>query len=97
MDEAGRVVVLCRECVDNLQIPSTFCSPRCYDFNFQHHRDDVHIPAMKKAERQIDDESLLEFDPDDKTRYRARKIEEHFVTLDDALEEYKESSGATLS
>lgn len=97
MDEDRRIPVFCRECLSNLKLPSVFCSPRCYDANFQRHRDNLHIPERKRKHSQIDDENQLEFAVEDKTQYQARKIEEHFFTLDDALEKYQQRTGATVS
>ncbi|RYP53236.1 hypothetical protein DL768_001740 [Monosporascus sp. mg162] len=97
MDEARRIPVFCRECVAGLKLPSVFCSPRCYDANFQYHRDGVHIPEREKARVEVDDESQLEYASEDRTQYRARKIEEHLVTLGDAVEEYQQRTGATVS
>ncbi|KAI1140991.1 hypothetical protein F5Y05DRAFT_375873 [Hypoxylon sp. FL0543] len=96
MDDGGTVLVFCRECVETLGIPSTFCSSRCFNENFQHHRDDVHLPERRSTRHEIDDENQLEYDTEDKTRYRARKIEEHLVTFDDAMAEWQRKTGATL-
>ncbi|RYP82505.1 hypothetical protein DL769_001611 [Monosporascus sp. CRB-8-3] len=57
----------------------------------------VHIPERKKARVEVDDESQLEYASEDKTQYRARNIEEHLVTLGDAVEEYQQRTGATVS
>ncbi|RYP23700.1 hypothetical protein DL765_000996 [Monosporascus sp. GIB2] len=57
----------------------------------------VHVPERKKARVEVDDESQLEYASEDKTQYRASKIEEHLVTLGDALEEYQQRTGATVS
>ncbi len=97
MDETRRVPVFCRECISTLKLPFVFCSPHCCDVNFQHHRDEIHLPERKKTHSEVDDESLLEFATEDKTQYRARKIEEHLITLDDAIEEYQQKTGATVS
>ncbi|KAI1370709.1 hypothetical protein F4677DRAFT_437594 [Hypoxylon crocopeplum] len=95
MEDGGNVLVFCRECIGTLGIPSTFCSSRCFGENFQHHRDDVHLAERKSTQHEIDNEGQLEFDPDDKTRYRARKIEERLVTFDDAWTEWQGKTGAT--
>ncbi|KAI0008655.1 hypothetical protein F4779DRAFT_586208 [Xylariaceae sp. FL0662B] len=94
MDGNRSVPVFCRECVENAGIPSAFCSLRCFDANFQNHRDSVHVPERQRAQREVNDESLLEFDPEDKTRYRARKIGDHLITLDDAMSEWQQKTGA---
>ncbi|RYP63353.1 hypothetical protein DL770_009411 [Monosporascus sp. CRB-9-2] len=57
----------------------------------------VHVPERKKARVEVDDESQLEYASEDKAHYRARKIEEHLVTLGDAVEEYQQRTGATVS
>ncbi|RYO94407.1 hypothetical protein DL764_007841 [Monosporascus ibericus] len=57
----------------------------------------VHIPERKKARAEVDDEGQLEYASEDKTQYRARKIEEHLITLSDAVEEYQQRTGATVS
>ncbi|KAI1079642.1 hypothetical protein F5B20DRAFT_570896 [Whalleya microplaca] len=90
----GSALVFCRECVENLGIPSIFCSLRCFGANFQHHRDQVHVPEWRRAQREVNDESQLEFDPEDKARYQARKIEDHATTLDDAISEWQQKTGA---
>ena len=108
---SGSAAVFCRECVLSLKQASgsVFCSARCYDANFQHHRDGVHLPGRREKARgrggggevavsgNDDDEALLEYADEDRTQYRARKIEEHLITLDDALREYQQQSGAAIS
>lgn len=97
MDEDRRLPVFCRECIATLKLPSVFCSPRCYDTNFQRHRDEIHLPGRKRKHSEIDDEGRLEFAAEDKTQYQARRIEEHLITLDDAMEVYQQRTGATVS
>ncbi|KAI0384587.1 hypothetical protein F5Y04DRAFT_232871 [Hypomontagnella monticulosa] len=96
MDEGGTILVFCRECVEILRIPSIFCSSRCFDENFRHHREDVHIPGRRNTQRETNDEGQLEFDLEEKTRYRARKIEEHIVTFDEAIAGWQQKTGATV-
>ncbi|KAI1417143.1 hypothetical protein F5Y13DRAFT_152078 [Hypoxylon sp. FL1857] len=96
MDDGGTVLVFCRECVETLGIPSTFCSSRCFNENFQHHRDNVHLAEWKSTQHGTNDENQLEFDSADKTRYQARKIEEHLVTFDDAMTEWQRKTGAIV-
>ncbi|KAH8662043.1 hypothetical protein BX600DRAFT_512919 [Xylariales sp. PMI_506] len=90
MDDEGDAACLCRECVEELEMESVFCSPRCFDSNFQRHREDVHIPRREHAGELVDDEKDLEYSPEDKTRYRARKIEDHFMLLHDATADLAE-------
>ncbi|XXH05822.1 hypothetical protein Hte_012260 [Hypoxylon texense] len=96
MDEGGNILVYCRECVETLGIPSTFCSTRCFGENFQHHRDNIHLPERKTTQHEIDDRNQLEFDPEDGTRYRARKIEEHIITFENAMKGWQRKTGATV-
>ncbi|KAI2619725.1 hypothetical protein GGR54DRAFT_127475 [Hypoxylon sp. NC1633] len=96
MDDGERVLVLCRECVEILGIPSVFCSSHCLDANFQPHRDNIHIPERKSTQHEINDESQLEFDLNDRTRYRPRKIEDHLITFDDAMAEWQRKTGALV-
>ncbi|KAI4860967.1 hypothetical protein F4820DRAFT_83716 [Hypoxylon rubiginosum] len=96
MDEGGNILVCCRECVETLGIPSTFCSTRCLGENFQRHRDNIHLPERKTTHHEMDDASQLEFDPEDGTRYRARKIEEHIITFEDAVKGWQRKTGATV-
>lgn len=86
--------VYCRECVTDLEVPAIFCDAKCYDANFQRHREDVHLPEREKLHRGFDDERELEFAADDRSRYRARKIEDHFITQNEAFREYEQKTGA---
>lgn len=94
MDGEGHLALFCQECVESLKLPSLFCSPRCFNANFQRHREQVHLPARAKRDIEMDDEKMLEFSSEDKSTYRARKLEDHFITLDDAVGEYQERTGA---
>lgn len=96
MNEGRIILVFCRECVEILKVPSIFCSSRCFGENFRHHRESVHIPERRNIQHETNDEDQLEFDPEDKTRYRARKIEEHFITFDDAITGWQQKTGATV-
>ncbi|KAI1501668.1 hypothetical protein F5X99DRAFT_195895 [Biscogniauxia marginata] len=91
------MLTLCRECVKTLDTPSTFCSLRCFGKNFQRHRDEVHLPGRQKAGLEVRDEGQLEFDPEDRTKYRAREIGNHFVTLHDAIAQWQQNTGATVT
>ncbi|KAI1258897.1 hypothetical protein F5Y18DRAFT_322711 [Xylariaceae sp. FL1019] len=92
----GPVTIFCKECVEDLETDSIFCSPRCYDANFQDHREDVHFREREKQGIEADDEKLLVFDPDQPRTYRAKVIEEHFVTLRDALGQWEAKMGAKV-
>ncbi|CAJ2503899.1 Uu.00g112930.m01.CDS01 [Anthostomella pinea] len=96
MDAGPPVVVFCRECVESLGVQTIFCSARCYADNFQQHRDLLHLIEREKARLEVDDKGQLEFDPQDRSRYRARKIEDHIVTLPDAMAAWQRKSGAIV-
>ncbi|KAI1129300.1 hypothetical protein F5Y10DRAFT_157804 [Nemania abortiva] len=90
------LTVFCRECVEQLGQASMFCAVRCYGANFQQHRDGVHLPEREKGKHEIDDQGQLEFDPDDETKYSARKIEEHIIRLRDAMSDWQQRTEATI-
>lgn len=90
------LLVFCRECVEDLEQASIFCSPRCYDVNFQQHRDDVHIPGREKRKHEIEDDSRLGFSPEG-SRYSAKKIEEHVISLRDAITDWQQRTEASVS
>ncbi|KAI0118210.1 hypothetical protein GGR51DRAFT_498498 [Nemania sp. FL0031] len=90
------LVVFCRECVEHLGQVSTFCAVRCYSVNFQQHRDELHIPERERRKYEIDDQGQLEFDPDDETKYSARKIEDHIIRLRDAMADWQQKTEATI-
>ncbi|KAI1851885.1 hypothetical protein JX266_002738 [Neoarthrinium moseri] len=94
MDQHNRTRGFCQECVLDHQIESIFCSLQCLDANFQKHREDVHIPKRDGAGQIGEDEVDLEYASEDKTKYRARKIESHWTPLDDALKEFTQKTGA---
>ncbi|KAI0112849.1 hypothetical protein F4814DRAFT_419605 [Daldinia grandis] len=96
MDDGRTVLVFCRECLETLGIPSVFCTARCFSENFQHHRDGVHIPWRKSAQHEVKDEKQLESNPEDKTRYSARRIEEHLVTFDNVIAEWQQKISAIV-
>ncbi|KAI2463582.1 hypothetical protein F4781DRAFT_416117 [Annulohypoxylon bovei var. microspora] len=96
MDEGGTSLVFCRECVETLGVPSVFCSSRCFNENFQHHRDTVHLPERKRSQHEFEDEDSLEFNPEDKTKYHARMIEEQLVTFDNAMMEWQRKTSAAV-
>ncbi|KAI1638006.1 hypothetical protein F4809DRAFT_601786 [Biscogniauxia mediterranea] len=91
------MLALCRECVETLETPSTFCSSRCFGLNFQRHREEVHLPGRQKAGFEVKDEGQIEFDAEDKTKYGARKIEDHIVTLHEAMIQWQQITSATVT
>lgn len=97
MDEDALEPVICRECVGTHRIPSSFCSARCYQMNFQTHRDSVHLPERKKSHNEWNDENQLEFAEQDKSQYGAKKIEDHIILLSEAVAEYQEKTGIRLA
>lgn len=64
-------VVFCKECIDMLKKPTVFCSIKCYEANFQKHRDGVHVPGRVKMSYNRDDTKELEYENADKTKYHA--------------------------
>ncbi|KAI1171285.1 hypothetical protein F4777DRAFT_64566 [Nemania sp. FL0916] len=90
------LIVFCRECVEHLGLPSTFCSSRCYRAHFQRHRENVHIPERQKRERDIDDRDQLAIDSDDETRYSVKNVGEHIIRLRDAMATWQETTGAIV-
>jgi hypothetical protein len=89
--------VYCRDCVTNLGIRSAFCSPECYDSSFQKHREAIHLPEYGRQNRSTaDDAKDLEYAAEDRSRYRARRIEDHFITQDDAFRAYQQKTGAVV-
>jgi hypothetical protein len=88
MDQENPGLGFCKECVLDHQVESVFCSIQCLDANFQRHREEVHIPKRDRAGQIGEDENDLEYVPEDKSKYRARKIEEHWTPMNDAIKEY---------
>lgn len=97
MDMDSKRLLLCRECTHLHKVESIFCSLRCADNNFRRHREDVHIPGRTRrsiqVNRDIDD---IVFDADDRSRYHARDIKLHVVSLDDMLEEFAQKNGIDI-
>ncbi|KAI5917526.1 hypothetical protein F4810DRAFT_696029 [Camillea tinctor] len=91
------MLTLCQECVETLETPSTFCSSRCFNLNFQRHREEVHLPGRQKAGFEVKDENQLVFDDEDKTKYGAKQIEDHIVTLHEAIAQWQQITGATVT
>jgi hypothetical protein len=97
MDVDEPTVVFCRECVDDLEQGSIFCSSRCLEENFERHRDDVHIPERERKEEEMRDEGEVVFEAEDEMRYPAKKIEEYIVSLHDALADWQRRTEASVS
>ena len=85
MDGDNRITVLCRECVEAFKVESVFCSPQCYNDNFQRHREGVHLSEWAKIGEIADDDDDLEHLPGDESKYRAKKIEKHYIVFGDVL------------
>ncbi|KAK8024021.1 hypothetical protein PG993_012087 [Apiospora rasikravindrae] len=85
MDGDSRITVLCRECVEAFKVESVFCSPQCYNDNFQRHREGVHLSEWAKIGEIADDDDDLEYLPGDESKYRAKKIEKHYLVFEDVL------------
>ncbi|KAK8073859.1 hypothetical protein PG994_004758 [Apiospora phragmitis] len=85
MDGDNRITVLCRECVEAFKVESVFCSPQCYNDNFQRHREGVHLSEWAKIGEIADDDDDLEYLPGDESKYRAKKIEKHYIVFEDVL------------
>ncbi|KAK7972786.1 hypothetical protein PG996_007005 [Apiospora saccharicola] len=85
MDGDNRITVLCRECVEAFKVESVFCSPQCYNDNFQRHREGVHLSEWAKIGEIADDDDDLEYLPGDESKYRAKKIEKHYIVFGDVL------------
>ncbi|CCC08802.1 hypothetical protein SMACR_05442 [Sordaria macrospora] len=60
---ASSPVCFCRECLTTLKCESVFCSLRCYDLNFQGHRENTHMPARRRLKQFVTDRQHLEYFP----------------------------------
>ncbi|KAK7946524.1 uncharacterized protein PG986_010845 [Apiospora aurea] len=87
MDGDSRITVLCRECVEAFKVESVFCSPQCYNDNFQRHREGVHLSEWAKIGEIADDDDDLEHLAGGESKYRAKKIEKHYLVFEDVLAE----------
>ncbi|KAK9417399.1 hypothetical protein SUNI508_08759 [Seiridium unicorne] len=87
----------CKECVLDHKVESFFCGLQCFDANFQDHRENVHIPKRDKVGEIYEDENDLEFTSNDDSQYRARKIEDHWIPVGDAVKEWVKKLGATYT
>ncbi|KAK1782772.1 hypothetical protein QBC45DRAFT_193012 [Copromyces sp. CBS 386.78] len=60
---ASSPVCFCRECLTTLKCESVFCSLRCYDLNFQGHRENIHMPTRRRLNKIVTDRQHLEYFP----------------------------------
>ncbi|KAI0399258.1 hypothetical protein F4802DRAFT_611025 [Xylaria palmicola] len=90
-------LVFCRECVEILGQTSVFCSVRCFDRNFQRHRERVHLPEREKGKHEIDDKDELETHPNDDTKYWAKHAEAHVISLQQAITDWQQRTEASVS
>ncbi|KAK3500910.1 hypothetical protein B0T13DRAFT_234703 [Neurospora crassa] len=60
---ASSPVCFCRECLTTLKCESVFCSLRCYDLNFQGHRENIHMPTRRQLNIIVTDRQHLEYFP----------------------------------
>lgn len=83
-------VVICRECAEDLDRATTYCSERCASGDFQRHREDVHVPGRRKLgkrEVEVDTKDLV-FEDEEKTKYHVEDISKYVWKLDAALERF---------
>ncbi|ROT34673.1 hypothetical protein SODALDRAFT_329534 [Sodiomyces alkalinus F11] len=83
-------VVICRECAEDLDRATTYCSGRCARRDFQRHREDVHVPGrrkLSKREVEVDTKDLV-FEDEEKTRYHVEDVSKYVWKLDAALERF---------
>lgn len=82
---------LCRECTNGPRKETVYCSLRCADMNFQSHRETVHVPERKQRGLNVDQDMVdLEFDRENRGRYRAREIRVHLAPLGDMLVDFQQ-------
>jgi hypothetical protein len=98
MDGAGEEesVCLCRECLDCLQQPSVYCSPRCAEADFPRHRDTVHVPGRQRLGMELDDKGKLRVSEGDPSKYYAKDISEHLIPLAEALKTLGKTAGISI-
>lgn len=53
------------------------------------------MPKRDKDGEIIEDEKDLEYNPDDASQYRARRIEDHWIPVKDAVHQWIQRLGAT--
>ncbi|KAK4133373.1 hypothetical protein BT67DRAFT_434819 [Trichocladium antarcticum] len=84
----------CTECLVSLKQPTLWCSLACADADFQHHRDEVHLPERQKLGLGVNDEQQLQYgdrngNDDSSRRYRARDIRTLTTSLEEAVTEWE--------
>ncbi|ETS84923.1 hypothetical protein PFICI_02948 [Pestalotiopsis fici W106-1] len=84
----------CKECIHDHKVETYFCSLRCFDDNFQAHREIVHFPKRDTDGEIYEDEKDLAYTSSDRLHYRAKRIEDHWIPLDDAVREWANKLGA---
>ncbi|KAF2968690.1 hypothetical protein GQX73_g4869 [Xylaria multiplex] len=91
------LVVFCQECIEDLGQRSAFCSSRCFEANFQRHRDRAHFSERERRHHELDEEGQIESDPEDDMGYSDRKSEPHIVSLRDAVTNWQQKTEAIIS
>ena len=97
MDADEAEAVLCKTCTSSLKVESLFCSEKCAGINFQPHRESIHVPKWEDQGDGVIDADQLEFYDEEKTKYRARNLQEHILPLSYAIEEFQQRNGLELS
>ncbi|KAF3000004.1 hypothetical protein E8E14_002493 [Neopestalotiopsis sp. 37M] len=87
----------CKECIEDHKVETYFCSLKCFDDNFQAHRENVHVPKREAGGEIGEDEKDLAYTSSDSSRYRAKRIEDHWIPLDDAVKQWAHKLGGTYN
>ncbi|KAH6651816.1 hypothetical protein BKA67DRAFT_537669 [Truncatella angustata] len=85
----------CKECILDHKVESFFCCLECFDEHFQEHREKVHMPKRDNIGEIYEDEDDLVHTSND--QYRARKIEDHWIPIEDAVQQWAKKLGATYT
>lgn len=85
----------CKECVVDHKVESFFCCLDCFAENFQIHRETVHMPKRDKVGEIYEDEDDLEFTSKDE--YHARRIQDHWIPVSDAVKQWARNMGASTA
>lgn len=89
MDRDRMAPYVCRECLRNHGIESVYCSVRCADFNFQRHREQVHLPERRRRGVNEPDGEDIRWENEFRQRYWAKNIRKHLVSLVDLIGDYE--------